>query len=158
MAKKTFKAGGLQELGTTISNLIGADYKKLDKMLGEGSKFTAEDIMMRRFRIVAEPIIDDIERFMSEHEQTGETWSSFNRGVLVGNIRSGWIELYMGFDKTKGGLPAVILERGDTGSPMRMPNKAYYFMYYAERNNPVDERMIERLNADLEDIKRELGM
>lgn len=158
MAKKSYKAGNLSELGLTVSNILGKEYKQLEKMLGENSKFTAEDVMLRRFNIIAEPIIADIERFMSQHELTGETWRSFNRGVLVGNTQLGWIELYMGFDKTKGGLPALILEYGDSGSPMRMPNKAHYFMYYAERNNMLDERMIERLNADLEELKRELGM
>lgn len=143
MAKRSLS--NLKELGQTVTDIMGMRYRQLEKAFGN-----VEEPMMRAYRVGAQPMIDDIRVFMAKHHRTGTTMRSFNPGTLEfdGNM----YYFKFGFDMRTGGFPALILEYGDNGSPMRMPNTAYFFIHFAYKNN---EREVFQLMQ--EEIKRALA-
>lgn len=133
--KKTLRDGytirNFDEIGECISDFYSYRLDAFERAFTEGK---GKEFMLETFKAGAKPIIFDIERFMAQHERTGSTWSAFNEGVLL-DRGNDILYFKFGFDIKQGGLPALFLEYGDNGSPMRMPNKAHYFMYYAVENN-----------------------
>lgn len=137
MAKKT-KVNGLPELTETITHyLANVDRfaQNVDKKLGSGAY---EKIMERGLSAMARPMVKEMESFVSkgQHYKTGATLDSLNHGTLF--VEDGFIKYKFGFDMNKGGFPALILEYGDHGSPMRMPNEPHFFIYHAVKNNKLD--------------------
>lgn len=137
MAKKKRKAMNMSELTeivTSVYSSIGQYASHMERIFGEGSYVK---VMGQAFSKITDPMYEDMRRFVSpgQHNRSDKTLKSLNRGELT--LSDGGDRLYfkLGFDMNKGGFPALILEYGDSGSPMRMPNKAYFFVYYAVRNH-----------------------
>lgn len=149
MAKKK-RVMNLPELGQVVSEAVSRHYKQLEQGF-----IHIEQPMMRAFRVASEPMANDIKAFMAQHHRSGDTIGSFNPGEVMFDPQADVYYFKLGFDISKGGFPALILEYGDSGSPMRMPNKGYFFMHFASRNN-VDNvnKLIEReLTKILKDVK-----
>lgn len=84
----------------------------------------------------------DMQSFMEQHRQTGDTISSYEQipakadgGKVIGNA---------GYKVDDGGLPAIFL---DVGTPTQRP---YFYRYYAVENNRKKIEDIQR--ATLEEI------
>lgn len=151
LGRNGYTVKNMGEIGEVVTDYYGGLLRKFDKVFGDDN---GADMMLRTFKAGAQPMIFDIERFMSEHEVTTETWGSFNEGVLIDNGQN-WLDFKFGFDIKTGGLPALFLEYGDNGTPMRMPNRAYYFMYYAVENNighfkQLADEEVERMLSEIQ--------
>ena len=149
MAKKK-RAMNLKELGTVVTDVMGQRYRQMEKAFGN-----VEQPMMRAFRVGSEPIARDIVAFMLQHHRSGDTLGSFNPGVVLFDPKADMYYLKLGFDVQKGGFPALILEYGDKGSPMRMPNQAFYFMHWANKNNI--EGVFGAIQKELDKMLKEAG-
>lgn len=135
MAKQKHSAFDLPELADIVSSMVSNWADRLEKQFGN-----FEEPMIQAFQAGGEPMIYETMKFVShggEHYRSGDTLSSFNPGTLT-ELQDGFYVFKFGFDMSKGGFPALILEYGDTGSPKRKPNTAYFFMHWAKKNH-VDE-------------------
>ena len=90
---------------------------------------------------------DDMQAFMSQHRETGDTEASFER--IAATINGTSVEAMVGYDVKNGGLPAIFL---DVGTPKQKP---YFFRYYAVENNRQKIEQIQRatLTEILEGLK-----
>jgi HK97 gp10 family phage protein len=70
---------------------------------------------------------EDMQRFMSQHKLTGETYASLEH--IKASIKNNTVKAMIGYDAKNGGLPAIFL---DVGTPKMKP---YFFRYYAVENN-----------------------
>ena len=132
MTKKKMSAFDLPELADIVSSAVGGWADRLEKQFGN-----FEEPMIQAFQVAGEPMIYETMKFVSqggEHYRSGDTLSSFNTGTLT-EQDDGFYVFKFGFDMSKGGFPALILEYGDTGSPMRMPNKSHFFMHWATKKH-----------------------
>ena len=142
--KKRTSAFDLPELANIVSSMVSNWADRLEKQFGN-----FEEPMIQGFQAGGEPMIRETREFVSQgnHYRSGDTLSSFNPGSLT-EQHEGFYVFKFGFDMSDGGFPALILEYGDTGSPKRMPNTAYFFMHWAKKNH-VDE-VENRVFAELE--------
>lgn len=155
MAKHNYSAFDLPELGDTISAVMGKYYNQLIQVFGE-----IETPLMAAYQEAAEPMAYEVMDFVSmgNHYRSGDTLASFNPGTMF--VEDDWYVFKFGFDMSKGGFPALILEYGDSGSPKRMPNKPYFFLYWGVKNHggkfgyEIDKKVIDVLN----DMRRKLGV
>ena len=90
---------------------------------------------------------DDMQAFMSQHRETGDTAASFEH--IAASIKGNSVEAMVGYDAKNGGLPAIFL---DVGTPKQKP---YFFSYYAVENNRQKIEQIQRdtLTEILERLK-----
>lgn len=144
MARKR-SLSNLKELGQTVVDIMGMRYEAMENAFGN-----IEEPMMRAYKVGAQPMIDDIRMFMDKHRRSGRTMASFNPGTL--EFDGDMYYFKFGFDMRKGGFPALILEYGDGGSPMRRPNTAYFFIHFAYKNH--DKEVFQLMQ---EEIKRMLA-
>ena len=152
MATKKRSVNNLSELGQAVTGVYSTLLRNFELTFGNNN---AKEVMFEVYKAGAKPMIGDIKAFMAQHNLTGKTLESFNDGVLVDVAGDGsYMKFKFGFDVKKGGLPALFLEYGDNGSPMRMPNKAYYFMYYAVKNN-IDQ-FRDLADAEIERLLKEV--
>lgn len=130
------------EIGEVIQHHIYETVDSIDRAVGDG-----KGKLLKVYKTASKPIVEDIEIFMKQHELTEETWKSFNDGTLLVD-EDAYTQFKLGFDLKKGGLAALFLEHGDNGSPKRMPNTGYHFMYYAVENNEqyFMDKMIDEFN------------
>lgn len=91
---------------------------------------------------------DDMQSFMENHKQTGDTYRSFEQKPAV--VENGKISAIVGYNIKEGGLPAIFL---DVGTPKR---KGYFYRYYAVNNNTkkLKEIQHETLNDILKGLKQ----
>lgn len=98
--------------------------------------------------------------FMMEHRNTGETYQSFEQkkassksAVKIGDVKykskGSVVTGTVGYKVDAGGLPAIFL---DVGTPKQKP---YFFRYYAVENSRQQLQEIQRatLNEILEGLK-----
>lgn len=139
----------MKELASVITDVMGQRYRQMEKAFGN-----IEQPMMRAFRVGTEPMVNDIRAFMAQHKRSGDTIASFNPGVVLFDPTADMYYFKFGFDFNKGGFPALILEYGDSGSPMRQPNKAYYFMHWSKKNHVdgVFDAMQKELSKLLDEV------
>ena len=132
MAKKKRRAMNMPELARIVTDAVSQHYDRLEQAFDN-----VEEPFMRAFKVGAEPMVSELKQFVSKgkHYRSGDTLESFNPGVMEFDAKKGIYNYKFGFDMNTGGFPALILEYGDVGSPMRMPNEAYYFIYWASRNH-----------------------
>ena len=90
---------------------------------------------------------DDMQAFMSQHKDTGDTEASFEH--IAATINGNSVEAMVGYNAKNGGLPAIFL---DVGTPKQKP---YFFRYYAVENNRQKIEQIQRatLSEILEGLK-----
>lgn len=90
---------------------------------------------------------DDMQAFMSQHKDTGDTAASFEQ--IAATINGNSVEAMVGYNAKNGGLPAIFL---DVGTPKQKP---YFFRYYAVENNRQKIEQIQRatLSEILEGLK-----
>lgn len=90
---------------------------------------------------------DDMQAFMSQHIETGDTVASYEH--IAASIKGNSVEAMVGYDSKNGGLPAIFL---DVGTPKQKP---YFFRYYAVENNRQKIEQIQRdtLTEILEGLK-----
>lgn len=89
----------------------------------------------------------DMQKFMEEHKLTGKTYASYEQ--IAASIKDNKVEAMVGYNKKRGGLPAIFL---DVGTPSQKP---YFYRYYAVENNRqhIEEIQRETLNDILEGLK-----
>ena len=151
MAKKSKKrAMNFKELGNIITDVMSERYRQMEKVFGN-----VEEPMMKAIRVGSEPIANEIREFMAQHHRSGDTIGSFTPGVVLYDAKAEIYYFKLGFDVKKGGWPALILEYGDKGSPMRMPNQSYFFMHWANKNNI--EGVYGAIQDELDKLLKEAG-
>lgn len=139
MAKKRKGKGNFSHHGGVSLDFYGFQ-ELLEKITNAGGNL--EDALSRSLQASAKPIENDLREFMSKHHQTGETIGSFQNIHSVDRV-GGYVYYKLGFDKKKGGLPALYL---DIGTPTIKPS---FFVYYAFKNN-VDRVKHEQEQALIE--------
>ena len=84
---------------------------------------------------------------------TGETYRSFEQQPATMNGK--FVQASVGYNVDKGGLPAIFLDVGWTGTPKREPKKGHFWRYYAVENTrkQVNEAQKKALNEILGDLK-----
>lgn len=148
MGKKrsAFKeANNLGEVTEIITSYLAMYIKQIEEMFGD-----IEEPIRRAYASATQPMAEDMQNFMSKHHRSGRTISSFNPGSMVVENNGTLYRFKLGFDMKKGGFPALILEYGDSGSPMRMPNKAYFFMHWTKKNHEA------KLEANMDKAFRDM--
>ena len=63
---------------------------------------------------------------------TGDTYRSFEQRPAKMNGK--FVQASVGYNVDKGGLPAIFLDVGWTGTPKREPKKGHFWRYYAVEN------------------------
>lgn len=113
----------------------------VDKIADAGGSL--EDVLARTIQASARPIKNDLIGFMEpKHHVSGRTIKSFEDVHSIDRSR-GFVFYKLGFNKDKGGLPALYF---DLGVPTIKPT---FFVYYAFKNN-ADRVKREQENALLE--------
>ena len=155
MAKKTKKRTAMQmkEVAQIITDVISKHYDEMERAFDN-----IEEPFIEAFTAGAEPMIAELRAFVSNgsHYQTGETLDAFNPGMMFFDEKKGIYYFKFGFDLSAGGFPALILEYGDNGSPMRMPNKAYFFIHWATKNHA--DAVHRGVESELSDILKKIGV
>lgn len=142
MGTKKRRVMNMPELAETVIDIVGMRYEAMEKAFG-----SIDEPMMRAFKVGSEPMVSEVRSFMSKHRRSGRTIASFNPGTVLFDSKSDMFYFKFGFDLKKGGFPALILEYGDSGSPMRMPNKAYFFLYWSSKNHV--QEVYDRIQGEL---------
>lgn len=90
---------------------------------------------------------NDMQNFMSSHQQTGDTMRSYEQKPA--EMKGDKVVATAGYNAKKGGLPAIFL---DVGTPKQKP---HFFRYYAVENNSKRIREIQQKTLDeiLEGLK-----
>lgn len=145
MAKKKFSSFNLDVVGSEVVSLVSMKYKQLEKFFDN-----IEEPLDKAFKLATKGLSEDMKNFVSpsNHYRSGDTLKSFDDGKLTFDASNDWFSMRLGFDTKKGGWPALILEYGDSGSPMRMPNKAHFFIYKAQKTHDVAHGM----SAEIDNI------
>lgn len=84
---------------------------------------------------------------------TGDTYRSFEQQPAEMNGK--FVQASVGYDVDEGGLPAIFLDVGWTGTPKREPKRGHFWRYYAVENTrkQVMEAQKNALNEILGDLK-----
>lgn len=84
---------------------------------------------------------------------TGDTYRSFEQQPAEMNGK--FVQASVGYDVDKGGLPAIFLDVGISGTPKRPPVKGHFWRYYAVENTrkQVGEAQRQALKEILEGLK-----
>ena len=154
MAKtKKRKAMNMPEVARIITDTISQHYHEMEKAFDN-----VEEPIIKAFTVGAEPMITDLKAFVSEgrHYRSSNTLDSFNPGEMTFDSEEGIYYFKFGFDMNVGGFPALILEYGDSGSPKRMPNTAYFFIYWASRNHA--DGVYKGVEAELTKMLKKIGV
>lgn len=152
MAKKKRTAMQMREVAEIITDAIAKHYDAIEQAFDD-----VEEPFIQAFQVGSQPMIAELRAFVSkgQHHKTGNTLDAFNPGMMFKDGK-GLFYFKFGFDLSKGGFPALILEYGDNGSPTRMPNKAYFFMHWANKRHSDDVR--KGVEAELNDILKRIGV
>lgn len=84
---------------------------------------------------------------------TGDTYRSYEQQPATMNGK--FVQAEVGYNIDKGGLPAIFLDVGWTGTPKREPKKGHFWRYYAVENTrkQVIEAQKQALNEILKEFK-----
>lgn len=84
---------------------------------------------------------------------TGDTYRSFEQQPAEMNGK--FVQASVGYNVGEGGLPAIFLDVGWTGTPKRDPKRGHFWRYYAVENTrkQVAEAQKNALNEILGDLK-----
>lgn len=84
---------------------------------------------------------------------TGDTYRSFEQRPAEMNGK--FVQASVGYDVDKGGLPAIFLDVGWTGTPKREPKKGHFWRYYAVENTrkQVGDAQRQALKEILRDLQ-----
>lgn len=77
--------------------------------------------------------------FMSKHKLTGETMSAYEQTPAT--IKGGKVVANVGYNIDKGGLPAIFLDVGISGTPKREPKRGHFWRYYAVNDGGQVEKI-----------------
>jgi hypothetical protein len=151
MARKfkgtSFKQGSMISI-SGVSDLL----KKIEKAQGR-----VDEAVMKSTDASLEVIGKEAQRLMSRLSPgasgTGDTYRSFEQRSA--KMNGNFVQASVGYDVDKGGLPAIFLDVGWTGTPKREPKKGHFWRYYAVENtrSQVNEAQKKALNEILEGLK-----
>ena len=153
MAKSTKKRTALQmkEVAEIITDTLSKHYAEIEEAFDD-----VEEPFLNAFKVGARPMVAELRDFVSKgkHYKSGNTLDSFEPGMMFKDDKNGLFYFKFGFDLSRGGFPALILEYGDTGSPMRMPNEPHFFMHWTSKkhSDAVQKGVDEELKKMLKDI------
>lgn len=84
---------------------------------------------------------------------TGDTYRSFEQRPAKANGKI--VQASVGYNVDEGGLPAIFLDVGWTGTPKREPKRGHFWRYYAVENtrSQVNEAQKKALNEILEGLR-----
>lgn len=84
---------------------------------------------------------------------TGDTYRSFEQRPAKMNGK--FVQASVGYNVDEGGLPAIFLDVGWTGTPKRKPKRGHFWRYYSVENtrSQVTEAQRKALNEILEGLK-----
>lgn len=151
MARKfkgtSFKQGSMISI-SGVSNLL----KKIEKAQGR-----VDEAVMKSTDASLEVIGKEAQRLMSRLSPgkagTGDTYRSFEQRSA--KMNGNFVQAEVGYNVDKGGLPAIFLDVGWTGTPKREPKKGHFWRYYAVENTrkQVNEAQKKALKEILEGLK-----
>lgn len=151
MARKfkgtSFKQGSMISI-SGVSDLL----KKIEKAQGR-----VDEAVMKATDASLEVIGKEAQRLMRPlspgKSGTGDTYRSFEQRSA--KMNGNFVQASVGYDVDKGGLPAIFLDVGWTGTPKREPKKGHFWRYYAVENtrSQVNEAQKKALKEILEGLK-----
>jgi hypothetical protein len=151
MARKfkgtSFKQGSMISI-SGVSDLL----KKIEKAQGR-----VDEAVMKATDASLEVIGKEAQRLMRPlspgKSGTGDTYRSFEQRSA--KMNGNFVQASVGYDVDKGGLPAIFLDVGWTGTPKREPKKGHFWRYYAVENtrSQVNEAQKKALKEIWEGLK-----
>lgn len=151
MARK-FKGSSFKNGKMVSINGVSDLLKKIEKAQGNVNeavkKATDESLKV---------IGNEAQRLMSRLSPgkggTGDTYRSFEQQPA--ELNGNFVQASVGYNVDEGGLPAIFLDVGITGTPQRAPIKGHFWRYYAVENTrkQVNEAQKKALNEILGDLK-----
>jgi hypothetical protein len=151
MARKfkgtSFKQGSMISI-SGVSDLL----KKIEKAQGR-----VDEAVMKSTDASLEVIGKEAQRLMSRLSPgasgTGATYRSFEQRSA--KMNGNFVQAEVGYNVDKGGLPAIFLDVGWTGTPKREPKKGHFWRYYAVENtrSQVNEAQKKALKEIWEGLK-----
>lgn len=151
MARKfkgtSFKQGSMISI-SGVSDLL----KKIEKAQGR-----VDEAVMKSTDASLEVVGKEAQRLMSRlspgKSGTGDTYRSFEQRSA--KMNGNFVQAEVGYNVDKGGLPAIFLDVGWTGTPKREPKKGHFWRYYAVENTrkQVNEAQKKALKEILEGLK-----
>lgn len=151
MARKfkgtSFKQGSMISI-SGVSDLL----KKIEKAQGR-----VDEAVMKSTDASLEVIGKEVQRLMSRLSPgasgTGDTYRSFEQRSA--KMNGNFVQAEVGYNVDKGGLPAIFLDVGWTGTPKREPKKGHFWRYYAVENtrSQVNEAQKKALKEIWEGLK-----
>lgn len=151
MARKfkgtSFKQGSMISI-SGVSDLL----KKIEKAQGR-----VDEAVMKATDASLEVIGKEAQRLMRPlspgKSGTGDTYRSFEQRSA--KMNGNFVQASVGYNVDKGGLPAIFLDVGWTGTPKREPKKGHFWRYYAVENTrkQVNEAQKKALKEIWEGLK-----
>lgn len=150
MARK-FK-GTSYKRGSMVSiNGVAGLLKKIEKARGSVDEAVKKstDASLTVIGVEAQRLMS---RLSPGKAGTGDTYRSFEQRPATMNGK--FVQASVGYNVDKGGLPAIFLDVGWTGTPKREPKRGNFWRYYAVEN--TRERVLLAQKAALEEILGDL--
>ena len=150
MARKfkgsSFKNGSMVSV-SGVSSLL----KKIEKAQGrvDEAVMKATDASMKVINNEAQKLMRPLSPGKAG---TGDTYRSNEQQPATMNGK--FVQASVGYNVDKGGLPAIFLDVGWTGTPKREPKKGHFWRYYAVEN--TRKQVDEAQRGALKEILKEL--
>lgn len=158
-SKKRYSSFDLDFLGESVLTAVGMQYARMEELYGN-----IAEPLQEAYKHAAAPFNEEVTRAVSPggHHQTGTVLKSYNAGTFKIENDGEWMTFYMGFDVRRGGWPALILEYGDSGSPLRCPNEPKFIIYKATKRHlddmyEINEKLVEFLKKVLNSRGQNVG-
>ena len=151
MARK-FKGTSYKRNGMVSIHGVSDHLKKIEKAQGR-----VDEAVMKSTDASLAVIGKEAQNLMSRlspgKSGTGDTYRSFEQRPAEMNGK--FVQASVGYNVDNGGLPAIFLDVGWTGTPKRKPKKGHFWRYYAVENtrSQVAEAQKKALNEILEGLK-----
>lgn len=151
MARK-FKGTSYKRNGMVSIHGVSDLLKKIEKAQGR-----VDEAVMKSTDASLAVIGKEAQNLMSRlspgKSGTGDTYRSFEQRPAEMNGK--FVQASVGYNVDNGGLPAIFLDVGWTGTPKRKPKKGHFWRYYAVENtrSQVAEAQKKALNEILEGLK-----
>lgn len=114
-----------------------------------------DDACQKAANVTMKIVGEHSQAFMAKHKVTGDTYRSFE--LRPAQVKKGKIVAGVGYNIDNGGLPAIFLDVGATGTPKKPPQKGHYWRYYAVNDSgqikKIKEAQHEAINEILGGLK-----
>ena len=151
MARK-FKGSSYKQGSMVSYHGVSSLLQKIEKAQGR-----VDEAVKKATDASLKVIGNEAQRFMRPlspgQAGTGDTYRSFEQQPA--EISGKFVQASVGYNVDEGGLPAIFLDVGWTGTPKREPKRGHFWRYYAVENTrkQVAEAQKKALNEILGDLK-----